>query len=59
MKENTKNIEALLKEEQLMAPLQELSEKTNVCDLANYETASKDVEAFWTGFGDEFHWFNR
>ena len=49
-------LSALLEEKRRFKPSVEFTKQANIQDLAVFERAAKDPEAFWAGFAEKLHW---
>jgi acetyl-CoA synthetase len=52
-----RDLEVLLKDEEVFEPPQEFVEQANFSDAGIYDEAEKDFEAWWEGWAKELDWF--
>ena len=59
MTTDPRELDALLNETRRFPPPAAFAERAVVSDLATYERANADREAFWEGWAERLHWFER
>src|SRR5438067_11268068 len=52
-----RDLEVLLKDEEVFEPLEDFVEEANFSDESIYDEAEKDFEAWWEGWAKELDWF--
>jgi acetyl-CoA synthetase len=52
-----RDLEVLLKDEEVFEPPEDFVKQANLSDPAVYEQAEQDFEAWWEGWAKELDWF--